>query len=180
MTTPEYEELLARGSHVQGAIALLKTYRAYLELLPSMRRQELSLIPIVLPLVRQQGRLVQLPCELALLPCDPVWRVKTEQEVLVFIHRQGEDFSHLMQRWRQTQIQLAQPYEWVMPPRYSEVYNEGAEKLYPLFVLWPSSPQRIRQGLQGAGLPVTVYNEPLKTSSQPDTQPHPVPDNDLV
>ncbi|MCS7030627.1 MAG: hypothetical protein NZL92_03715 [Gloeomargarita sp. SKYG116] len=179
MTTPEYEELLARGSHVQGALAILKGHRSYLELLPSMRRQEESLIPIALPLVRQEGRLWQLPCELAVLPCDPVWRVKTNREVLVFFHRQGEDFSQLLQRWRQTQIILGQPYEWVMPPRYSQVYNEGAEKIYPLFVLWPSSPQRIRQGLQGEGLPFFVHQEPAP-APQPADQPDPIPDSDLV
>ncbi|MEN9216045.1 MAG: hypothetical protein Q6K90_01830, partial [Gloeomargarita sp. HHBFW_bins_162] len=160
MTTPEYEELLAECSHVQGAMALLRCYRSYLELLPSMRRQEESLISVVLPLVRQAGQVTQLPCELAFLPCDPTWRVKTDQEILVFIHRADEDFSQLMHRWRQTQIILAQPYEWVMPPRHSQVYNEGAEKVYPLFVLWPSSPTRMRQGLQGAGLPVIIRPEP--------------------
>ncbi len=179
MTTPEYEELLAESSQIKGAMALLKCYRSYLELLPSMRRQEESLITVVLPLVRQQGQLVQLPCELALLPCDPTWRVKTNQEILVFIHRQGEDFSQLLQRWRQTQIILGQPYEWVMPPHHRQVYNEGAERIYPLFILWPSSPQRIRHGLQGAGLPVVTYAS--ATSRKPsDDQPDPVPDGDPV
>jgi hypothetical protein len=175
MTTPEYEELLAASSQIQGAMALLKCYRSYLELLPSMRRQEESLITVVLPLVRQQGRLVQLPCELALLPCDPTWRVKTDQEIVVFIHRPGEDFSQLVQRWRQTQIILGQPYEWIMPPHHSQVYNEGAERIYPLFVLWPSSPQRIRQGLQAAGLPVVVH-----AGTPPRNQPDPVPDGNPV
>ncbi|MEN9208550.1 MAG: hypothetical protein Q6L50_05145 [Gloeomargarita sp. GMQP_bins_120] len=179
MTTLEYEELLAQASQVQGAMAILKGHRAYLELLPSLRRPEASLIPIVLPLVRQGGCLVQLPCELALLPCDPVWRVKTDREVLVFFHRQGEDFSQLLQRWRQTQIYLSQPYEWVMPPRYSQIYNEGAEKVYPLFVLWPSSPRRIHQGLQGEGLPFLVYTAPLPTP-RPDDHPDPLPNRDPV
>jgi hypothetical protein len=179
MTTPEYEELLAQGSRVKGAMALLKSYRSYLELLPSMRRQEDSLITVVLPLVRQEGRLVQLPCELALLPCDPTWQVKTDQEILVFVHREAEDFSQLMHRWRQTQIILGQPYEWVMPPRHSQVYNEGAEKIYPLFILWPSSPQRIRQGLQGAGLPAVIHTQPI-TTSRSDDYPDPVPDSDPV
>jgi len=179
MTTPEYEELLAQGSQVQGAMALLKCYRSYLEFLPSMRRQEDSLIPIVLPLVRQEGHLVQLPCELALLPCDPTWQVKTDQEILVFMHREAEDFSQLLNRWRHTQIILGRPYAWVMPPRHSQGYNEGAEKIYPLFILWPGSPQRIRQGLQGAGLPVVVYPQPpLPLDS--DDYPDPVPDNDPV
>ncbi|APB35092.1 hypothetical protein GlitD10_2749 [Gloeomargarita lithophora Alchichica-D10] len=179
MTTPEYEELLAECSQVKGAMALLKCYRSYLELLPSMRRQEESLITVVLPLVRQAGQLTQLPCELAFLPCDPTWQVKTDQEILVFIHRIEEDFSQLMHRWRQAQIVLGQPYEWVMPPRHSQVYNEGAEKIYPLFILWPSSPHRIRQGLQGAGLPVVIHAEPASTTRS-DDHPDLVPDSDPV
>ncbi len=179
MTTPEYEELLAECSQVQGAMALLKCYRSYLELLPSMRRQEDSLVTLVLPLVRQAGRMTQLPCELAFLPCDPTWRVKTDQEILVLIHRAGEDFSQLMQRWRQTQIILSQPYEWVMPPRHSQFYNEGAERVYPLFVLWPSSPERIRRGLQAAGLPLVIYPE-MPPTQPSDDYPDPIPDHGTV
>ena len=113
-----YETLLAEYSCRQGAIELLRQYRPYLELIPSMRRPEESLITIPLPLVRirpssalESRKTVQLACDLAILMCDPEWKIKLGSEILIFIHRPGEDFSDLLKRWRETQICLDKEYE---------------------------------------------------------------------
>jgi len=47
-----YERFLAEYSNREAAIALLKQYRPYLEMLPSLRRPEKSIITIPLPLIR--------------------------------------------------------------------------------------------------------------------------------
>lgn len=166
-----YEEVLADCSHHAGAIALLKHYRPYLEMIPSMRRSDESVIAIPLPLVRVRksspaksawetetvsGETIRLPCEVAILMCDPEWKIKTGVEIFVFIHRPQEDFSDLLNRWRQTQICLDQPYEWIMPPRHQHILSEGADETRPLFVLFPETPDRIRRGLRGAHLPFVV------------------------
>lgn len=166
-----YEEVLSDCSDQAGAIALLKQYRPYLELIPSMRRSQESLITIPLPLIRMRGsvagsssatkgelrvasgELVQLPCETAILMCDPEWKIKTGVELFIFIHRPQEDFSQLLGRWRQTQIWLDKGYEWLMPNRYQHILSEGAEQTRPLFVVFPETPDRIRRGLRGACLP---------------------------
>ena len=168
-----YEELLAEYSNQKGAIELLKQYRPYLELLPSLRRPDQSLITIPLPILRitQNGssakstgvvnatkEAVCLPCDVAILMCDPEWKIKTGVEILVFIHRPQEDFSDLLSRWRQTQAWMERSYEWVMPHRYKYVLNEEAENIYPLFVLFPETPERIKRGLAGAYLPFVVQN----------------------
>jgi hypothetical protein len=161
-----YEELLATYSQSAAAIELLKHHRPYLELLPSMRRPEESLITLPLPIARlrrtQPGASGQnlvtiepvlLPCEVALLMCDPEWKIKTGREVLVFIHQPDEDFSDFLGRWRRTQILLGKDYEWLLPPRYQHFLNDGAEKIYPLFVVFDETPDRIIRGLKGAHLP---------------------------
>ncbi|MEO0537115.1 MAG: hypothetical protein AAF215_25065 [Cyanobacteria bacterium P01_A01_bin.123] len=165
----QYETLLATCSHYRGAIELLKQYRSYLELLPSMRRPSESIIPIPLPNIRVRqptvqtnhlgmpitaGEVVPLPSDVVLLMCDPEWKIKTGIEVFVFIHRPQEDFSALLSRWRQTQILIDRGYEWLMPARHRHLLNEAAEATYPLFVLFPETPERILRGLKGAGLPV--------------------------
>lgn len=173
-----YEELLAEYSNHEEAIALLKQYRPYLELIPSMRRSEESVITLPLPVVRaataavRQGQetgssnystmgtvareLVRLPCDIAMMMCDPEWKIKTGPEILVFIHRPAEDFSDLLGRWRQTQVWLDRGYEWVMPPRYQHILSEGADSVYPLFVVFSETPERIQRGLRGASLPFVV------------------------
>jgi hypothetical protein len=158
-----YETLLAEYSCRQGAVELLRQYRPYLELLPSMRRPELSLIPIPLPLIRlrQTGTLgpretVRLPCDLAIVMCDPEWKIKLGSEILVFIHRAGEDFSDLLKRWRETQLYLDAEYAWVMPPGEQHMFSEGAEEIHPLFVVSSQTPERIKKGLAGACLPMLV------------------------
>lgn len=162
-----YEELLAEYCEPQGAIALLKQFRPYLEMIPSMRRPFESVISIPLPIVRIRtaatavaeriqvapGEAVRLPCEVGLLMCDPEWKIKTGVEIFVFIHRPEEDFSDLLGRWRQTQVWLNREYEWIMPPRHQHVLSEGAEQAFPLFVVFPETPDRIKRGLKGANLP---------------------------
>ncbi|MDJ1180665.1 hypothetical protein PJF56_17540 [Roseofilum sp. BLCC_M91] len=169
-----YEALLAEYSNLKSAIALLRQYRPYVEFLPSLRRPEDSLISIPLPIVDLKPReiisegthqppvgLIQLPCDLGLLMCDPEWKIKTGVEIFVFIHRPGEDFSDLLGRWRQTQVWLDGDYQWVMPLNYSHIISEGSEKILPIFILFPETPERIKRGLQGAGLPFLLQNPSL-------------------
>lgn len=175
-----YEELLAEYSNPQKATQLLKQYRPYLEMVPSMRRPYQSLITIPLPIVRitpplilhdnhtsrpesrnenKSGRQsINLPCDLAILMCDPEWKVKMGAEILVFIHRYDEDFYDLLSRWRKCEVWLDKSYEWVMPLRYKHIYGDGGEKIYPLFVLFSESQERIKRGLKGSGLPFIVQN----------------------
>lgn len=159
-----YEELLAEYSNSSGAIAILKQHRPYLELIPSLRRLEESIITIPLPIVRLRhntsaGReLVAveatcLPCEVAILMCDPEWKIKTGVEIFILIHRPQEDFSDLLKRWRQIQVWLDKDYEWLMPPRYQHILSEGANTIYPLFIVFAETPERVKRGLKGACLP---------------------------
>lgn len=190
MTTSKvhYEEILAEYSSGLGAIALLKQYRPYLEMLPSMRRPQESLITIPLPVVKlrksvgAESGIVRnagneaccLPCDIAILMCDPEWKIKTGVEVFVFIHQPQEDFSDLLRRWRNTQVALNQGYEWEMPFRYRHILNEGADNRYPLFVVFKDTPERIKRGLKGAFLPFVVQTidaaidteEPTQTSDE--------------
>jgi hypothetical protein len=165
----DYEASLAEYSNHEAAIALLKKHRPYLEMIPSMRRPDESVITIPLPIVRLrnfnppvgynnitltsgQGA-VCLPCDVAILMCDPEWKIKMGVEIFIFIHRPHEDFSDLLNRWRQTQVLLDKDYEWLMPPRYQHVLSDGVERIYPLFVVFPETPERIQRGLLGASLP---------------------------
>jgi hypothetical protein len=161
-----YEERLAEYSDHLGAIALLKLYRPYLEMIPSMRRPSESVISIPLPLIRirqsittsetsrtYSSEVLRLPCDVAILMCDPEWKIKTGVEIFVFIYRPQEDFSDLLGRWRQTQILLDKGYEWLMPLRHQHILSEGADEIHPLFVLFPDTPTRIKRGLQGTHLP---------------------------
>ncbi len=188
-----YEALLAEYSEASAAIALLKRYRLYMEMIPSIRRAVESIITIPLPVVRLRdgisytgkgssiapGQAVSLPCDVAILMCDPEWKVKTGPEILIFIHRPQEEFSELLCRWRQTQVWLDKGYEWVMPHRYRHIYSEGAEEIHPLFVLFEETPERIQRGLMGAGLPFVIesfqsaieeeVSEPFSADSPPIT-----------
>lgn len=164
----DYEEWLAEYSNQAGAIALLQHYRPYLEMLPSRRRPDESVIPIPLPIVRLRGatsvcqdrgmakvtETTRLPCDVAIIMCDPDWKIKTGAEILLFIHRPKEDFSDLLGRWRQTQVLLDKDYEWLMPHRYQQIFSEGANNsIYPLFIVFSETPERIIRGLDGASLP---------------------------
>jgi hypothetical protein len=182
-----YEELLAEYCDHRGAIALLKQYRFYLEMIPSMRRPDESVITIPLPVVRvrhskgggeaglasvKTTEAQMLFCDVAILMCDPEWKIKTGVEIFVFIHRPDEDFSDLLSRWRRTQMLLHQDYEWVMPHRYKHILNEAAEETYPLFVVFPDTPERIRRGLRGAGLPFVVQHVEGCDDSDAEEQAH--------
>ena len=171
----DYEHLLARCSDYQGALAILKQHRPYLEMLPSMRRPQESIVTIPLPNlsirravdnspagpVGKRREVVSLPCDVVILMCDPEWKIKTGVDVVLFIHRPDEDFSELLYRWRQTQILMSDNYEWLMPMQYEHLLNEGSERPYPLFVVFPQTPERIIRGLNGAQLPVVVYTPTL-------------------
>jgi hypothetical protein len=169
----DYENLLVEYSSCSGAIALLKQYRPYLEIIPSIRRPEQSLITIPLPVARisQSHReklpgfpapkvATSLPCDLAILMCDPEWKIKLGAEILVLIHRPEEDFSQLLSRWRKTQIYLDGDYEWLMPPKEKHLFSEAAEQIYPLFVMFEQTSELIKRGLAGAGLPFVISNSP--------------------
>jgi hypothetical protein len=155
-----YEASLAEYSNHLAAIALLKQYRPYLEMIPSLRRPDESVITIPLPIVRLRNPAVaetnRLPCDLAILMCDPEWKIKTGAEILIFIHRPHEDFSEFLGRWRQTQVWLDKDYEWLMPSRHSHILSEGTNTVYPLFVLFPETTERIKRGLVAADLPFIV------------------------
>ncbi|MEO8892909.1 MAG: hypothetical protein ABI417_15565 [Coleofasciculaceae cyanobacterium] len=168
----DYEASLAQYSNHEEAIALLKKYRPYLELIPSMRRPRESVIAIPLPIVRLRQSIAAasynisnpssvqgatcLPCDVGLLMCDPEWKIKTGVEIFIFIHRPHEDFSDLLSRWRQTQVLLDKDYEWLMPHRYKHILSDGANRIYPLFVVFPETPERIQHGLLGASLPFVM------------------------
>jgi len=165
-----YEICLSEYSNHESAIALLRQHRPYLEMIPSLRRPDESVIAIPLPIVRLRHSIdrgfantitetTSLPCDVAILMCDPEWKIKTGVEILIFIHRPQEDFSDLLGRWRQTQVWLDKDYEWLMPPRHSHILSEGTNTIYPLFVLFPDSLERMRRGLLGAGLPFVVQVE---------------------
>ncbi len=169
-----YEEALAEYSNAKTAIALLRQYRPYLEMIPSMRRPDESLITIPLPIVRlrgaiasssgvntigQSGETLCLPCDVAILMCDPEWKIKTGVEIFVFIHRPEEDFSDFLGRWRHTQVHLSRGYEWDMPFRYRHILSDGADSTYPLFVIFEGTSERIKRGLKGAFLPFVTRRE---------------------
>ena len=170
MTSIQYETLLSVCTNHEGALELLKRHRPYLEAVPSMRRPEESLITLPLPNVRVReavhlnphgagitpGAVVTLPCDIALLMCDPEWKIKTGVEIFVYIHRPHEDFSDLLMRWRHTQILIDRGYEWLLPQKYQHLLSDGTDKSHPLFVVFPETPGHILQGLRGAGLPTVV------------------------
>ena len=162
----EYEALLAQYSDHQAVIELLKQFRPYLEMVPSMRRPGESVITIPLPLIirrieeYQAGQLVQsrsevteLPCDIGILMCDPEWKIKTGVEICIFICRPNEDFSDLLRRWRRTQMMLNDSYEWVMPRRYGHIMSDAADEVLPLFIGGAKTPERVVRGLRAASLP---------------------------
>lgn len=163
----DYETLLSLCTDHGGVLTLLQHYRPYLETIPSLRRPQDSMVVLPLPNIRlsetpeassgQGGAMVNLPCDVAIIMCDPEWKITTETEILVFIHRPPEDFSQLLRRWRQTQILLHQGYEWVMPHRYQHLIGTGSGRGHPLFVVFPETPSRISRGLGGAGLPTVRF-----------------------
>ncbi len=180
-----YEELLASCCHYDGILSVLTQHRPYFEALPSIRRLQESMVIIPLPNVRSReisevggGKIDAhdyirpVPCEIALMICDPEWKIKTGIEIVLFIQRPGEEFSDLLRRWRETQIELGQGVEWLMPRQYKHLLAEGTMKPHPLFVVFmPSESEdgggavsplenravRTIHGLTGAGLPTAIH-----------------------
>ncbi len=167
----QYETLLSICTDHEGALELLKHHRPYFEAVPSVRRPQDSIVTLPLPNVRVResahvtpdspavgaGKVVTLPCDIALLMCDPEWKIKTGIEIFVFIHRPDEDFSSLLMRWRHTQILVDQGYEWVLPQPYKHLLSDGSEASHPLFAIFPQTPDHIRKGLIGAALPTVTF-----------------------
>lgn len=166
-----YESSLAEYSNHLAAIALLKQHRPYLEMIPSLRRPSESVITIPLPIVRirdieaKTSHTISLPCDIAIIMCDPEWKIKTGVEILIFIHRPHEDFSDLLGRWRQSQIFLDKEYEWLMHPRHNHILSEGANAIYPLFVVFGQTSKRIQKGLLGADLPFIIQSSAMVEES---------------
>jgi hypothetical protein len=177
MKRSDYEELLAEYSNYQSALNLLRQHRPYLAMVPSMRRSSESIITLPLPVVKLRNapiitpgkynyspvqttsKVVDLPCEITYLMCDPEWKIKMGNEIFIFIHHPDEDLSDLLGRWRQTQVLLNHDYEWLMPACYDHIISEGSDKIYPLFVLAEDSPARIKKGLTGANLPFVIVGD---------------------
>jgi len=171
-----YEELLANCCHYDGVLSILTQHRPYFEALPSIRRLQESMVIIPLPTVRSRevsevggqidtrNYIRSVPCDITLMICDPEWKIKTGIEIVLFIQRPGEEFSDLLRRWRQTQIELGQGVEWLMPKKYEHLLAEGAMEPRPLFVVsmpndgeWCDRAVRTIHGLTGAGLPVAIH-----------------------
>ncbi|MEM9087672.1 MAG: hypothetical protein AAGC93_02905 [Cyanobacteria bacterium P01_F01_bin.53] len=187
-----YEELLANCCHYDGLLSILMQHRPYFEALPSVRRPENSMVAIPLPNVRSKAtsetgglidtsyRIRQLPCDIAIMMCDPEWKIKTGIEIVVFIQRPGEDFSDLLRRWRQTQVELGQGVEWLMPRQHKHLLAEGTETPHPLFVVFTAAKegdrtareQRMIRGLEGASLPVAIK------AIEPEVAPGAEPESD--
>ncbi|MBC5794982.1 hypothetical protein H5968_07425 [Sphaerospermopsis sp. LEGE 00249] len=171
-----YEASLAEYSNHIAAIALLKNHRPYWEMIPSLRRPSESVITITLPVVRlrdleaKTSQTMGLPCDIAMIMCDPEWKIKTDVEILLFIHRPDEDFSDFLGRWRQTQVLLDKQYEWIMHPRHSHILSEGANNVYPLFVIFPETLQHIQRGLIGADLPFVMQTPTILEEEKEEYQ----------
>ncbi len=178
-----YEDLLSSCCHYDGILSVLTQHRPYFEALPSIRRLQESMVIIPLPNVRSReisavgdkidarDRIRAVPCDIALMICDPEWKIKTGIEIVLFIQRPKEEFSDLLRRWRATQIELGQGIEWLMPRKYKHLLAEGTIEPHPLFVVFMPSEDgddsvassfesravRTIHGLTGAGLPAAVH-----------------------
>lgn len=108
-----------------------------------------------------------LPCDISIIMCDPEWKIKTGVEILLFIHRPYEDFSDLLGRWRQSQVWLDKEYEWIMHPCHSHILSEGANIVYPLFVVFDQTSERIQRGLIGAELPFVIQTSLSLAEEEP-------------
>ena len=140
--------------------------------LPNIRSREISETGGI---IDTSYRIRQLPCDVALMMCDPEWKIKTGIEIVLFIQRPNEDFSDLLSRWRRTQVELGQGVEWLMPRQHKHLLAEGTETPHPLFVVFtaeagePSAREaRIIRGLTGAGLPVARWAEKALNSPASD------------
>ena len=83
----------------------------------------------------------------------------------------------MLGRWRQTQVWLDNDYEWLMPLRHSHILSEGANIIYPLFVVFNDTLEHIQRGLVGAELPFimqtpdSLLEENLTDIFSPETPP---------
>ena len=167
----DYETLLAQYSTRTGADrfteAISPLLRSTSQYSPTRTKSDYNSFTVVRirqpeaiasnPLQRKTPRIAtSLPCDLAILMCDPEWKIKMGMEIIVFIHRPEEDFSDLIDRWRKTQVDLDRDYEWLMPPNEQHMISEAAEEINPLFVVFEGTSDRIKQGLAGAGFPYIV------------------------
>jgi hypothetical protein len=169
----QYETLLCDYSNPLEAISLLRGYRPYFELIPSMRRPKDSVLTVPLPVVkfahrRDHHNHVKLPCDIAMLMCDPDWRIKTDVEIITFIHRPGEDFSDLLNRWREVEVIQGEDFYWLLPWKHRQVISEKGNLQYPLFVTLTYTPERIKKGLDGAGLPYVSVEIPEQETNPPE------------
>lgn len=184
MTSYDYDALLSFYSTQENIIQLLREYRPYFEMIPSLRRPADSLICVPLPVVKLAGAVegqnhVQLSCDVAVIMCDPDWKIKIGREIFIFIHRSGEDFSALLQRWRQVEVILSSEYSWLLPFKYRHLLGDRADFLFPLFVTLGYTPSRIRRGLEGASLPfVDVELPSLELPREDDPEPSQVTSDD--
>lgn len=143
-----YETLLANCCHYDSLCSLLSQHRPYFESLPSIRRLQESMVIIPLPNVRSREKseiggqintlthIRPLPCDVAVMICDPEWKIKTGIEIVLIIQRPGEDLSDLLYRWRQIQVELGQGVEWLMPRKHRHLLAEGTAEPHPLFVVF--------------------------------------------
>jgi hypothetical protein len=72
----------------------------------------------------------------------------------------GEDFSGLLNRWRQVEVMLGEDYFWLLPWKYRQIMSDKGEYHYPLFVSLGYTPERIKMGLSGASLPFVSVDVP--------------------
>jgi len=194
-----YESLLANCCHYEGMLSVLNQHRPYFESLPSIRRLQESMVIVPLPNVRSREvsevggqidtryRIRQLECDVALMMCDPEWKIKIGIEIVLFIQRPGEEFSDLIGRWRRTQRELGQGVEWLMPRKHKHLLSEGTEEPHPLFVVFAaeddcfpgddllsdgdvvrleSAAERAIHGLEGANLPFAIQPLPERRNRQ--------------
>lgn len=176
----QYDSLLSYYSNQENVVKLLRQYRPYFEMIPSLRRPQECLICVPLPVVKlasapEGQNHVQLECDIGVVMCDPDWKVKVGQEIFILFHRPGEDFSTLLKRWRQVEVTLSHEYSWLLPIKYRHLLGDHPDYLFPLFVTLSYTPSRIRRGLEGASLPYVhaeLPQEDLNSASDDDTEPN--------
>jgi hypothetical protein len=64
-------------------------------------------------------------------------------------------------------VLLHKDYEWLMPPRYQHILSEGSDRIYPLFVVFPETPERIQRGLLGGCLPFVIQTTEVLAQEEP-------------
>jgi hypothetical protein len=171
----QYDALLSHYSTQENVIKLLRQYRPYFEMIPSLRRPTDCVICVPLPVIKlasaPEGKNhTQLQCDIGVVMCDPDWKVKVGREVFIFIHRPGEDFSDLLKRWRQVEVTLSDEYSWLLPIKYRNLLGDRADYLFPLFVTLDYTPSRIIRGLEGASLPYVSAELPQETIDPQPTE----------